>query len=286
MRENFQITPLAKQRLFCAVLCGLAAMVLVPLAVILLNSAVGTDGETPATIRQSVLYATGWPWQALLTLELALAFAFGASVGLAVPPMEGTGLAVAVRTAVHLLLSSVLWAGVCAVCGWPAVWSGRLVLMGLYWFAYAVVWLLRYLSWRAELQRIREGLGLVPRPVAGGPFQIRPIRAHLLLAAGVELLAPPLLRLADAPDIPVLTGIFYPFLMLPFFCLVTGWSAGRRFGVALLYPAACGLLTLPCVFLLYNSSALFQAWTALALALAGNLLGALLKWRKEGHREA
>ena len=188
---------------------------------------------------------------------------------------------VALRTAAHLLLSSILWAGVCAVCGWPTVWSGRLALLGLYWFAYAVVWLLRYLSWRAELERIREGLGLVPKPAAGGIFQWRPLRVHLLLAAGAELALPLLLRLADAPDLPVLTGIFYPFLMLPFFCLCTGWSAGRRFGVALLYPVACGLLTVPCVFLLYDSSALFQVWMAAVPALAGNLLGALVKRRKE-----
>lgn len=273
---------LLRRRLLWAAVCGLLAMVIVPLAAVLLNAAIGAGADAPVIVRQSVLRATGWPWQALLAAELALAFAFGASVGLAVPPMEGSGAAVALRTAAHLLISTALWAGVCAVCGWPTVRSGRLVLLGLYWFAYAVVWLLRYLSWRAELQRIREGLGLAPRPAAGGPLQVRPIRAHLLLAAGVELLAPPLLRLADAPDVPVLTGILYPFLLLPFFCLITGWSAGRRFGPALLYPVACGLLTLPCVFLLYNASALFQAWVALAFALTGNLLGALLRRRGRG----
>nr|WP_326184306.1 hypothetical protein [uncultured Oscillibacter sp.] len=277
---------LLRQQLLWAVICGLLAAVLVPLAVLLLNWATGMGGAAPVVVRQSVLTATGWPWQALLAAELALAFAFGASVGLAVPPMEGAGRAVAVRTTAHLLVSSVLWAGVCAVCGWPAVWYGRLVLLGLYWFAYAVVWLLRYLSWRSELQRIREGLGLAPKPAAGGPFQVRPLRAHLLLAAAVELAVPPLLYLVDAPDVPVLTGIFYPFLMLPFFCLITGWSVGRRFGVSLLYPAACGLLPVPWVFLLYNSSALSQAWTAALFALAGNLLGALSRWRKERGHEA
>lgn len=271
---------LLRRQLMWAVICGLLAAVLVPLAVILLNWAAGSGGETPVIVRSAVLDKTGWPWQALLTAELALAFCFGASVGLAVPPMEGTGAAVALRTAAHLLASTALWAGVCAVCGWPGVWSGRLVLLGLYWFAYAVVWLLRYLSWRSELQRIREGLGLAPGPAGRGPFQVRPIRSYLLLAAAVELLAPPLLRLVDAPDVPVLTGILYPFLLLPFFCLVTGWSTGRRFGAALLYPIACGLLTVPCIFLLYNSSALFQAWIAVGFALAGNLLGAALRRRK------
>lgn len=269
---------LLRQQLTWALVCGLLAMALVPLAVIWLNSLSVMAGSTMSIVRQVVLDGTGWPWQALLALELALAFAFGASVGLAVPPMEGAGLAVAVRTAAHLLVSSILYLGLCAVCGlWPAVWQGRAVLLGLYWFAYAVVWFLRYLSWRAELDRIREGLGLASKPTAGGPFQARTLRAHFALAAGVELLVPPLLRLADAADFPVLTGILYPFLLLPFFCFITGCSAGRRFGPALLYPLACGLLTLPWVFLLYNSSALFQAWAAALPALAGNLLGALLR---------
>lgn len=269
---------LLRQQLTWALVCGLLAMALVPLAVIWLNSLSVMAGSTMSIVRQVVLDGTGWPWQALLALELALAFAFGASVGLAVPPMEGAGLAVAVRTAAHLLVSSILYLGLCAVCGlWPAVWQGRAVLLGLYWFAYAVVWFLRYLSWRAELDRIREGLGLASKPTAGGPFQVRTLRAHFALAAGVELLVPPLLRLADAADFPVLTGILYPFLLLPFFCFITGCSAGRRFGPALLYPLACGLLTLPWVFLLYNSSALFQAWAAALPALAGNLLGALLR---------
>lgn len=286
MREAFKMTPLARQRLLWAVLCGLAAMILVPLLVTGLNSMSIYTGDAPLVVRQTVLSVTGWPWQALLALELALAFAFGATVGLAVPPMEGTGAAVAVRTAVHLLASTALWVGLCFACGlWPVVWQDWLLMPGLYWFAYAVIWLLRYLSWRAELDRIREGLGLVPKPAAGGPLQLRPLRAYFLLAAAVELGLPPLLRLVDAVDVPVLTGLLYPFLLLPFFCLVTGWSAGRRFGVSLLYPAACGALTVPWVFLLYNSSALFQIWMAALPALAGNLLGALLKRRKERAHE-
>lgn len=287
VKELYEPSLLRRQLLWAAV-CGLAAMVLVPLAVVWLNSLSVMPWHTAAIVRQAVLDDTGWPWQAVLALELGLAFAFGASVGLAVPPMEGAAAAVALRTAAHLLISSALYLGLCAVCGlWPAVWQGLLALLGLYWFAYAVVWLLRYLSWRAELQRIRQGLGLAPGPAAGGPLQLRPLRSHLLLAAAVELGLPPLLRLVESgSDIPVLTGIFYPFLMLPFFCFITGCSAGRRFGPALLYPVACGLLTLPWVFLLYNSSVLFQIWAAALFALAGNLLGAALKWRKERSREA
>ena len=41
------------------------------------------------------------------------------------------------------------------------------------------------------------------------------------------------------------------------------------------------VLTIPCVFLLYNSSALLHVWVAVIPALAGGLLGALReKFRK------
>ena len=233
--------------------------------------------EDPLLVRRGVLDALGWPVPAVLALELALAFGFGASVGLAVPPMEGPGTAVAARTAAHLLCSSALFAGVCWICGLPpANWQGLLLLLGIYWLMYLVVWLLRYLRWRAELDAIRRALGLA-RPVAGGVWQARLLKPYLLLAGALELLLPLLLRLLDPPDVPVLTQLFYPYLLLPFFCLAVGWSAGRRFGVALLLPVACGVLTLPCVFLVYNYTALFQAGAAFVFTLAGNLLGALVR---------
>ncbi len=271
-----------RRRIVSGAVGGLLGMALVPLvAVVWLNSMDIVRAGAPLIVRQSVLEALGWPWQGLLVLELALAFAFGASVGVAVPPMEGTGRAVAARTAAHLAVSSALYGGLCAVCGlWPKVWAGRLVVLALYWFAYGLVWLLRYLSWRSELEQIRRKLGLsVP---AHGVFQVRTLRPYLLLAAGVELLLPYLLLAVDAHDFPVLTGLLYPYLLLPFFCAATGWSVGRRFGAALLYPAACALLTVPVVLLIYNTSALFQVWMAGVPALAGVLIGAAVRRRRQG----
>ena len=107
----------------------------------------------------------------------------------------------------------------------------------------------------------------------------------MLLAAGVELAGPPVLRLLErGADVPVLTGLIYPFLMLPFFCLCSGWAASRRLGVplALGYGALCALLTVPNVFLLYNYTALFQAGVAAAFALAGVLAGLLT--RRKGRK--
>ena len=274
--KNRMFTPLNRQRLLWAAVCGLLAVVAVLLFVAWRGS-LAVPPEDPLLVRRAVLDALAWPVPAVLALELALAFGFGASVGLAVPPMEGPGTAVAARTAAHLLCSSALFAGVCWICGLPpANWQGLLLLLGIYWLMYLVVWLLRYLRWRAELDAIRRALGLA-RPAAGGVWQARLLKPYLLLAGALEVLLPLLLRLLDPPDVPVLTQLFYPYLLLPFFCLAVGWSAGRRFGVALLLPVACGVLTLPCVFLIYNYTALFQAGAAFVFTLAGNLLGALVR---------
>ena len=274
--KNRMFTPLNRQRLLWAAVCGLLAVVAVLLFVAWRGS-LAVPPEDPLLVRRAVLDALAWPVPAVLALELALAFGFGASVGLAVPPMEGPGTAVAARTAAHLLCSSALFAGVCWICGLPpANWQGLLLLLGIYWLMYLVVWLLRYLRWRAELDAIRRALGLA-RPAAGGVWQARPLKPYLLLAGALELLLPLLLRLLDPPDVPALTQLFYPYLLLPFFCLAVGWSAGRRFGVALLLPVACGVLTLLCVFLVYNYTALFQAGAAFVFTLAGNLLGALVR---------
>ena len=167
------------------------------------------------------------------------------------------------------------------MCGLPpANWQGLLLLLGIYWLIYLMVWLLRYLSWRAELNAIREGLGLAPGSAGGGLFQLHPLRTHLLLAAAVELGLPLLLKLLDPPDVPVLTGLLYPFLLLPFFCLTTGWAVGRRLGIRLIYPLACGLLTVPCILILYNKTALFQVLVAAVCALMGTMMGALCTWLK------
>ena len=230
------------RRLLWALGLGLGAMVLVPFVMVWVNSLTGLTetAAAPLTVSLRMLETTGWSWQRLLAAELGAAFAFGASVGLAVPPMEGSGRGVAVRTAVHLILSSGLFALLCAACGlMPAVWQGWLVVLGLYWFAYAVVWLLRYLRWHSELQSIRRELGLMPKKTAGPA--LGGLGPYVLLAVGVELAGPPVLRLLERGiDVPVLTGLFYPFLMLPFFCLGRRAAAGSASG-----PGLWGLVRHP-----------------------------------------
>lgn len=87
------------RRLLWALGLGLGAMVLLPFVMVWVNSLTGLTetAAAPLTVSLRMLETTGWSWQRLLAAELGAAFAFGASVGLAVPPMEGSGRGVAVR---------------------------------------------------------------------------------------------------------------------------------------------------------------------------------------------
>ena len=85
MRDFYEPSLLRRQLLW-GLVGGLLAMTAVPLTVIWLNSLSVMPGD-PLLVRASVLEATGWPWQVLLAVELALGFGFGVTVGLAVPPV-------------------------------------------------------------------------------------------------------------------------------------------------------------------------------------------------------
>ena len=179
----------------------------------------------------------------------------------------------ALWSGVHFLLT----AAVFSLAGWQCRWfpyrETWLCLLGLLLLCYLLMWAVRYVGWRQDIRAIRKGVGLPEEPESPGWQKAVP---YALLAAAVELLLPWLLRLVDARDVPVLTGIFYPLLILPLFCFFSGVSLAKRCRLLWLgYPVLCGVLTLPCVFLLYNSRALFQVGVAAIAALAGGAIGAL-----------
>ena len=181
----------------------------------------------------------------------------------------------ALASAIHFLLA----ASVFSLAGWQCRWfpyrETWLCLLGLLLLCYLLMWAVRYVGWRQDLRAIRKGVGLPEKP---GQPDWRKALPYALLAATVELLLPWFLRALDARDVPVLTGIFYPFLILPLFCFFSGVSLAKRCRRLWLgYPVLCGVLTLPCVFLLYNSSALFQIWATAIAALTGGSIGALRK---------
>lgn len=230
---------------------------------------------------------------ALLMVSQAMAEAYGSPVTAALVQMLWSGLLGAALNTMEVpfLLErrTLLWSGVHFLttaalfslagwrCRWFPMWESWLCLLGLLLLCCVLKWAVRFLEWQADIQAIRKSSGL---ETADPPWKT--LAPYLLLAAAVELLLPPGLRLVDARDFPVLTGIFYPFLILPLFCFFSGCSLGTRLRRwRLLYPAACGALTLPCVYLLYNYTALFQVWVAGAAALAGGLTGTLLRRLKK-----
>ena len=185
----------------------------------------------------------------------------------------------ALWSGVHFLLT----AAVFSLAGWQCRWfpyrETWLCLLGLLLLCYLLMWAVRYVGWQQDVRAIRKGVGLPEEPERPAWQKALP---YAFLAAGVDLLLAWLLRLVDSRDVPVLTGIFYPFLILPLFCFFSGLSLAKRCRrLWLVYPVLCGVLTLPCVFLLYNSSALFQVWVAAIAALVGGLLGVLLRKKRE-----
>lgn len=229
---------------------------------------------------------------ALLVVSGNMAAAYGNPVTAALVQLFWSGLLGAVlgTAGVPFLLErrTLPWSGahflvtaaVFSLAGWRCRWfplrESWLCLLGLLMLCYVLAWAVRYIGWRQDLLALRRAAGL---PADGG----RRALPYPLLAAAVELALPWLLAAVDARDFPILTGIFYPFLVLPLFCFLSAASLGRRrpWLWTLGYAALCALLTLPDVFLLYNDTALFQARTAGIAALAGGALGTVLEKRKK-----
>ena len=204
-------------------------------------------------------------------LGILLWFAFGAEIGLSTLPFAQDGPALVKRSLLHFLAMAA------TVSAWALLNFG---LLELSFFLiplaliYVLIWLGRWIGWYAEADAIRKKLGLAPAP---SPLKWRETLPYLPFAALLCLALPALLGLWDAPDVPVLRGLLFPWLLLPVGCLFSALSLGRRKGVCPLYPAACALLTLAAVCLVYNSTAWPYCIVALAFSLAGSLIGAALR---------
>ena len=140
----------------------------------------------------------------------------------------------ALWSGVHFLLT----AAVFSLAGWQCRWfpyrETWLCLLGLLLLCYLLMWAVRYVGWQQDVRAIRKGVGLPEEPERPAWQKALP---YAFLAAGVELLLPWLLRLVDSRDVPVLTGIFYPFLILPLFCFFSGLSLAKRCrSLCLVYP--------------------------------------------------
>lgn len=206
-----------------------------------------------------------------------LCTALGGTLGAATLPFADDGPTLVRRSLLHLGVTALEVALVLWLCvdlrdgrAW-ALWMGMLVLF------YAVIWLGRWIGWYVEVMQLRALLGLAPGP---SPLKWRETLPYLPLVLLLCDVLPQVLNWIDhaaVADVPVLSGLLLPYLMLPVAGFCSGLSLGKRQGVCPLYPVACFVCYLPMVYLVYNYTALFHCFMIAVPALAGNMLGWLYR---------
>lgn len=200
--------------------------------------------------------------------ECLLWVGLGMAAGVATLPFADDGRSLLLRSAAHFAVTSVLFVLLCAQLGARGfqllAWEAVLCLL------YAVVWLGRWVGWYVEVMQLRALLGLDAGP---SPLKWRETLPYLPFVLLLCDVLPLLLRVFDAPDVPVLSGLVLPYLLLPAAGFSSGLSLGKRQGVCPLYPIACFVCYLPMVFLLFNYTALFHCFMVAVPALVGNVMG-------------
>jgi len=204
-----------------------------------------------------------------------LCAALGAAAGMATLPFADDGARLLLRSAAHFGITATLFALLAAQLGARGV--ELLVWVGILALLYAVIWLGRWIGWYVEVVQLRTLLGLAPGPSPLKWRETAPYLPFILLLCCALPLALRWIDRAFVGDVPVLSGLILPYLLLPVGGFCTGMSLGKRQGVCPLYPAACFVCYLPMVFLLFNSSALFHCFMVAVPALAGNVLGWLYR---------
>lgn len=279
-----------KQWLLRICIGGILGAVLAALAVWFMGSlmvpAAGTEGLQAA----GSLWAAGIPnvvtpamAQAFGSMELALLLQsllggmFGAVVAVSTLPFADDGRALVLRSLGHFGATATTFSLLLWVCRWVdhvryiALWVGLLAVL------YLLIWLGRWIGWYVEVTQLRALLGLAPGP---SPLKWRETLPYLPFLLLVCDLVPLALRWVDRTvivDVPVLSGLILPFILLPAVGFFSGLSLGKRQGVCWLYPVACFVCYLPMVWLLFNDSALFHCSMIAVPALAGNVLGWLYR---------
>ena len=253
---------------------GLLCAALVP-GLIALSGVLSGAPALPVTA--AMLASFGLRLLPALGLEILLSFAFGASLGAATAPFADDRRTLLRDSLGHLLLSGLLFFLLCALCRFgTGLGESTAFLLGLFVLIYALVWLARWMGWYSDVLAIRDALGLtVPSPLR---WRQTLVYAPLLLFLCAVL--PVLCRFIDRAaraDVPVFSALILPFLLLPAGGFCAGLSLGRRAGFCPLFAPAALALYLPAVYLVFNPSALFQAFILFFAALLGTLLGAALR---------
>lgn len=199
----------------------------------------------------------------------------GAMAGLATQPFADSGRALLLHSVGHFLCTAAFFALLVVELNMAKDVRGVLFWESLLLLLYLLIWLGRWTGWYLEVAQLRELLGLDPGPT---PFKWRETLPYLPFVLVLCDLLPGALRGIEhmvQADVPALSGLILPFLLLPVVSFCVGLSLGKRQGVCPLFPIACFVCYLPMVYLLFNHTALFHCFMTAVPALAGNLLGGL-----------
>ena len=263
-----------KKQALCRIAVGAVAGVAIHVLLGYVLWTLGFFGDRLAAVFSSPTCSFPAPFACWGILLSYLLFALlGAEIGVSTLPFADHGRTLVLRTLAHFALMAAtvaLWGGL------NFGGAGAAFCLILLASIYVLVWLGRWVGWYVEVAAIRAKLGLAPGPSL---LHWRESLPYLVFALGLCLGLPALLRLVDPQDVPVLSGVYFPFLLLPIGTFCSGLSLGHRHGFSPLYPAACALLSVAAVFLLFNGSALFHGGISLVCALMGNGVGTLLKKR-------
>lgn len=214
-------------------------------------------------------------------LVCLLCAALGGAAGVATLPFAEDGKVLLLHSGLHFAVTSALFLLLMAQFWSIQDWQVLLLLEGALALLYALIWTGRWIGWYVEVRQLRTLLGLDAGP---SPLKWRETLPYLPFALLLCDVLPVLLRWAEREmsggwvDVPVLSALFLPFVMLPAGGFCSGLSLGKRQGLCPLYPLALALCCLPPALLLYPSSAPLHCLLAGLPALAGNAAGWL--WRR------
>lgn len=280
MKERMPSEYTRKSFLLRALIGGLCGL-LVMLAIVFFANSISILGSTP-DYTDLVLVGHGaqkrfGSYALAVAVQSLLVFALGAAAGVSTLSFAEDSKTLVLRSLLHFGVTGSLYALLLVLCldimpqNLP-VWLGILAAL------YLVIWLGRYVGWYVELVQIRRRLGLNPGPSVLKWRETLPYLPVLVLLCDV---LPLLARLCDPADVPALSGLVFPFLLLPLGSFFSGVSLGKRQGFCPLYPVLAFALYLPMVFLLYNASAIFHCYIVACASMLGNLLGVAIRRRRK-----
>ncbi len=182
-----------------------------------------------------------------------LCAALGVMAGIATLPFADDGKSLVLRSLAHFAVTAVLF-GLLIIQYWSwDDWQALLLLEAMLALLYALIWLGRWIGWYVEVMQLRTLLGLDAGP---SPLNWRETLPYLpfalLLCDGLPVLlrwVERVIQKGSVMDIPVLSALILPYVLLPVAGFTSGLSLGKRQGFCPLYPRACALFYLPLVYL-------------------------------------